>query len=108
MIGDILAGQPDDPKCSKEDFINRIANISTDNYLKVENLLRAAEQRPSISTCDTFTDFLRQVYSAVGVDDVFHSKNLNLAGAQPVFPLPFKKAILLPDASDWVRVTLEE
>ena len=108
VVGDVMAGQPDGPKCSKEDFINRIANISTDNYLKVENLLRAAEQRPSISTRDTDADILRQVYSTVGVGDVFHSDVLNLAGAQSIFPPTFKKAMLLPDASDWVRVTLDE
>ena len=96
-------------RCSKGDFIKRLAVITTDNYLKVENLIRAAEQRPLVDETDKDAEVLRHILTTPNVGEIFRSPLYNLSAAQSLeFPSSFKRAMERDDKVDWLRVSMEE
>ena len=113
-IRNVTSAQQVDPlegpvRCSKEDFLQSMAEITTDNYLRVENILRAAEQRPSVDTTDNEADILCDMLATPNVGEVFRTTLYHLSAAQSLqFPSTFKKAMLMDDREDWMRVSIEE
>ena len=96
-------------RCSDHDFLTTIADLSTDNYLAVENMLRTAEQRPRIREQNDDAAELRLLYSSPDTGDLFRGQIHNLSNAQSCdFPQTFKRALQRPDKNDWMRVALDE
>ena len=99
----------DVPRCSSEHFLQTIANLSTDNYLRVENVLRKAEQRPTVSEHDVMADELRYIYTTAGAGDILHGPMCNVSAVQPSeFPQTFRAAMKTPDKEQWMKVALDE
>ena len=95
--------------CSKSQFLDRITSLTTDNYLRVENMIRAAEQRPDVETTDRESELLRELYNEPGVGDIFHGPIRNLSAAIAMaFPTTFKQAMKRDDKADWLRVSIDE
>ena len=67
--------------CSKSQFLDRITSLTTDNYLRVENMTRAAEQRPEVETTDRESELLRELYNEPGIGKIFHGPIGNLSAA---------------------------
>ena len=99
----------DIPRCSSEHFLHTIANLSTDNYLRVENVLRNAEQRPTVSERDVLADELRHIYTTAGAGDILHGTTCNVSAVQhSEFPQTFKQAMKTSDKENWMKVALDE
>ena len=95
--------------CSKSQFLDRITSLTTDNYLRVENMIRAAEQRPEVETTVRESELLRELYNEPGVGDIFHGPIRNLSAAIAMaFPTTFKQAMKRDDKADWLRVSIDE
>ena len=95
--------------CSRSQFLDRVTSLTTDNYLRVENMIRAAEQRPEVDSTDRESELLRELYNEPGVGDIFHGHIGNLSAAIAMaFPTTFKQAMKRDDRADWLRVSIDE
>ena len=95
--------------CSKSQFLDRITSLTTDKYLRVENMIRAAEQRPEVETTDRESELLRELYNEPGVGEIFHGPIGNLSAAIAMaFPTTFKQIMKRDDKADWLRVSIDE
>ena len=94
-------------RCSRHEFIARVASLATDNYLKVENILRTAEQRPLVDETDTDADILRMIYASPTHGNVLHGDFANLAAAG-AYTGSLKSALKEPDGAQWKTCAVEE